>query len=711
MKKFLVMSSALALIAGWNGTAQAQGAPVDAATESNAEGIGDIVVTARRQSESIRDIPDAIQAFGSDTLEQAGVTSVNDLSSLVSGFHVVEAQQPGVSMVNIRGIGQSRFSEPPIAVVIDGVQQVSPNQLTQDLFDIEQIEFLKGPQGALYGRNALGGAINIVTRKPRDYFEGSLQASYAQGDDYKVGGFISTPIGETVGLRVAASYRNRDGQIYNSVLDQNVDYDETYTVRGSLLLRPTDRVEIDFSGSYLNQKAGAAYYVPGPANAPREPVTANILGLGKRKLGDASVKFKLDAGDVTLQSVTAYSSVRSFISEDLEWLPADLLSATQAVRVNAMTQELRLSSNNPSARLRWVAGVYYLHLDQKIDTAVYLRPGITGLPAPIVGDYLATKDDNNAYAVFGQLVYALTDRFEVTAALRYDVDDRRQTDYTPLFAVVPGLPVKYDATFRSLQPKLSLAYKLAGGNLLYATVAKGFRSGGFNNNSVVTRQFEQEELWNYEVGFKTVLADRRLFVNGAAFYTPITDRQVYGLDLRIGAAQFIANPIPESHIIGAEVEVTAVPVHGLNLSFGGTLLRTNIDEYDTSVFAGTSTNGNYRGNRLNQVPEWSINAAVQYTAELGNGGKLIPRFDISGSGGHYYWEIDNADRRDTVWLANARLTYRGEGFEVGLFANNLFNVEYDMEYVSPASSGHIAGQGLGARNTPRQIGINTRINF
>lgn len=710
MKKFLMMSSALALMAGVSAPALAQEAPV-AAADNDAEGIGDIVVTARRQSESIRDIPDAIQAFGSDTLEQAGVASVNDLSSLVSGFHVVEAQQPGVSMVNIRGIGQSRFSEPPIAVVIDGVQQVSPNQLTQDLFDIEQIEFLKGPQGALYGRNALGGAINIVTRKPRDYFEGSVQASYAEGKDYKVGGFISTPIGDVAGLRIAASYRNRDGQIYNTTLDENVDFDETYTVRGSLLLKPNDQVEIDFSGSYLDQKGGAAYYALGPANAPREPVTANILGVGTRKLGDASVKFKLDTGDVTLQSVTAYSSVQSYISEDLEWLPADLLSATQSVRVNAMTQELRLSSNNPAARLRWVAGVYYLHLDQKIDTSLFLRPDLTGLPAPVRADRLSTKDDNNAYAAFGQLVYALTDRFEVTAALRYDIDDRRQTDYTPLYAVIPGLPRIYDATFRSLQPKVSLAYKLEGGNLLYATAAKGFRSGGFNNNSVVTRQFGKEELWNYEFGFKTALADRKLFVNGAAFYTPITDRQVYGLDLRVGAAQFIANPIPESHIVGAELEVTAVPVQGLNISFGGTVLRTKIDEYDTSVFAGTSTNGDYKGNRLNQVPEWSVNAAVQYTAELGGGRKLIPRFDISGSGGRYYWEIDNADRRDTVWLANARLTYRTDRFEVAVFANNLFDVAYDMEYVSPASSGHIAGLGLGARNPPRQIGINTRINF
>ena len=708
--KSLLASAAVLLTLGMPSPARAQTESSDETTANDVLG-ADIVITARRQRETLRDIPDAIQAFSRDTIEQAGVTSVNDLTSLVSGFHVVEAQQPGVTMVNIRGIGQSRFGEPPIAVVIDGVQQISPNQLTQDLFDIEQIEFLKGPQGALYGRNALGGAINIVTRKPSDHFEGSVQGSYAAGNDYKIGGFISTPIGDDVGLRVAGSYRNRDGQIYNSTLNTHVDYDETYNARASLLIRPTDRVTIDLSASYLDQRAGAAYYVPGPVNAPRSPVTANILGLGKRKLGDASARFELDTGDVTLQSVTAFSSVRSFINEDLDWFPQDLLSATQSVSVNAMTQELRLSSSDTKARLRWVAGIYYMHLNQGIETSLFLRPGITGLPAPILGDYIATKDDNNAYAAFGQLVYAVNDRFEITTALRYDIDSRRQMDLSPLYAAVPGLPQVHKGTFRSLQPKLSLAYKLAGGNLLYATVAKGFRSGGFNNNSVVTRRFEPEELWNYELGFKTVLVDRRLFVNGAAFYTPITDRQVYGLDLRVGAAQFIANPIPKSHIVGAELEVTAVPVRGLNISLGGTMLRTKIDEYDVRVFAGTQTNGNYRGNRLNMVPEWSVTAAVQYTGDLGGGNKIIPRIDVSGSGGHYYWEIDNADLRKTVWLANARLTLQTPRFEIAAFANNLFNIEYDMEYVSPTQSGHLSGMGLGARNMPRQIGVSGKVKF
>lgn len=700
MKNYVSMSSALALVVGVSTPAMAQTAP---AVE---EVGGDIVVTARRQSESIRDIPDSIQAFNSETLEQAGVTSVNDLTGLVSGFHVIEAQQPGVVMINIRGIGQVRFGEAPIAVVIDGVQQSSPNQITQDLFDIEQIEFLKGPQGALYGRNALGGAINIVTRKPGDSFEGSVQASYAEGNDYKIGGFISTPLGENAGLRLAGSYRNRDGQIFNPTVGKDVDFDETINVRGSLILRPSETVTVDVTGSYLDQKGGAAYYANGNPNETKEPVVGNIRGVGKRKLGDVSLKVEVEQGDVRFQSVSAYSSVRSSIYEDLEWTPLDLLAAEQPLSVDAYTQELRLSSNT-GGPLRWVAGLYYLHTKQKVTTVVYGQPDLTGLPDPIPLSTLSVRDRNNAYAAFGQLVYEVSDNFEVTAALRYDIDKRRSTDLAPL---LPTDPTEFEATFKSLQPKLSLAYKLEGGNLLYATAAKGFRSGGFNNNAVVTRQFEKEELWNYELGFKAILADRKLFVNGAAFYTPIDNRQVYGIRLDVGAAQFIANPIPESHIVGAELEVTAIPVPGLNLTFGGTLLDTKIDKYDLAPFAGTEANGDYTGNKLNQVPQWSVNAAIQYTADLDNGARIIPRFDISGSGGDYYWEIDNLAKRDTVWLANARLSYQTDSYELSLFANNLFNTEYDIEYVPRSFSG-VSSVGIGARNMPQQIGVAAKVSF
>ncbi|MBY8826347.1 TonB-dependent receptor [Sphingomonas colocasiae] len=684
--------------------AQAAGGAMGAAEAADSN---EIIVTARKQSENIRDIPDTIQAFSAASLEQAGVESVSDLTQMVSGFRIVEAQQPGVVVINIRGIGQVRNGESPVAVVVDGVQQNSPNQITQDLFDIERIEVLKGPQGALYGRNAIGGAINIVTRAPSDSFSGSAELGYAEGDEFRAKASVSAPLGEKAGFRLAGSYLNRDGQITNATLNEKVDFDESWAVRGALLLEPVEAVKIDLRGSYYDQEAGASWYRSGPANSPREPVVGNLLGKAKRKLGDLSAKLDVDLGSVALTSVTAWSSVKSDLFEELDWEPLDLVAATQTLNVKAWSEELRLSSNTGGSALRWMAGLYYLHTERTLDTAIYLGTDLTGLPAHILGSRLIAQDDNDAYAAFGQVNYKLTDALELTAALRYDIDRRRQQDLSPPVAAVPP---GFKATYKSLQPKFSLAYSFPGGTLAYATMAKGFRSGGFNSNDVVTREFKKEELWNYELGFKTMLADRAIYLNGAIFYTDITDRQVFGLDLSTAPAQFIANPIPKSSVWGAELELTARPAKGLELSMGGSLLDTKINSYDTSVFAGTAANGDFKGNKLNQVPRYTLNAAAQYTAEIGSG-KLISRIDVSGWGGDYYWEIDNADKQDPVWLVNARLTWAIGDVELTAFARNLFDRRYDLEFVPVNFAGTITGQDLGAAAPPRQIGASVKVKF
>jgi iron complex outermembrane receptor protein len=682
--------------------------PAYAQSESAEENTGDIVVTARKQSETLLDIPDTIQAFSTEKLQRAGVSSIGDLTQLVSGFRLVEAQQPGVVLINIRGVGQVRNGESPIAVVIDGVQQHSPNQITQDLFDIQQIEILKGPQGALYGRNAIGGAINIVTRPPSDHFEGRVEVGYAEGDEWRLRGSISSPLGEKASFRLAASYMNRDGQILNTTLGQKVDFDESWAIRGALTLKPVETLSIDLRGSYFDQKAGASWYVSGPVNAPREPVVGNLLGKAKRKLGDASAKIDLELGGATLTSVSAWSSVKSDLFEELDWLPLDLAAATQTLDVTAWSEELRLSSSQKDARLRWMAGVYYLGTSRTQNTGIFLQPGLTGLPAPISGGRLIAHDNNNAYAVFGQLNYRLAEALELTAALRYDIDQRHQTDLTP---PTPTSPTQFRSTYRSLQPKFSLAYSLSDSTRAYFTAAKGFRSGGFNSNAVVTREFRKEELWNYEVGFKTSFGGSGFYLNGALFYTDISDRQVAGLDLTTGPAQFIANPIPKSSVKGAEIEFSARPVKGLELSFGGSLMDTKIRKYDTRVFAGTAANGDFTGNKLSQVPEYTVNAAVQYGFEIDKNSRLVSRFDVSGWGGKYYWEIDNRDKQNPVWLANGRISWVMGDYELSVFGKNLFNRRYDLEFVPVAFSGNLTGQDLGAAAPRRQFGVNARARF
>jgi len=687
---FGVCLTALQLVSAAPGHAQRNDQSTGA--EADEGSFGQIIVTARRQSESILDVPDTIQAFSSDQIEQADVRSINNLHELVPNFQIVEAQQPGVALINIRGIGQARNGEAPIAVIVDGVQQNSSYQITQDLFDVERIEVLKGPQGSLYGRNAIGGAVNIVTRAPGDEFEGMAEATYASGDEIRARASLSLPLTDSVGFRVSGSYINRDGQIENSTLGENVDFNENTSVRAVLHAEPSPFVTIDLRGSYSDQKAGASYYVSGLANAPRDPVVGNLLGVATRELADLSLRAEFDLGGTTLTSVSAYSWLQSGLFEELDWVELDLLAATQNLDNKAFSQEVRLSSDNDAARLRWTLGLYYLHINRDLDTAIFLQPDLSGVGVPIPLPPTLSTDSNDAYAAFGQLVYDVTDEIELTLGLRYDIDDRNQVDRNPL---VPGAPAEFDASFNSLQPKVSLAYSFPNDSLIYMTVAKGFRSGGFNANDVVTRQYGAEELWNYEAGFKAVMANRSVILNGAIFYTEISDRQYYGLDLSAGPNQFIANPIPESHIWGLEVELLAQPMDGLNLSVAGGLLDSKIDTYDLSVFANTLANGDFTGNELNQTPGYTLNAAAQYAFALGSG-ELLTRFSVSGSGGDYYWEINNEDRRKAVWTADARMTYTFGNISLTAFVNNLFNERHDIEFVPFEFSAVITGADIGA---------------
>ncbi|MDA5194219.1 TonB-dependent receptor [Govanella unica] len=705
-KKSLQTISWMALVSFAVTPAVAEAAAADSAPV--AFGLEEVIVTARKRNENIRDIPDTIQAISAETLERADVRSVTDIKQLVSNFQVVEAQQPGVVLINIRGIGQTRNGEPPIAVVVDGVQQNSPNQITQGLFDIERIEVLKGPQGALYGRNALGGAINITTKAPGDDLALLAELGYAEGKEFIARGSVSGPlVADKVGFRISGSYKDREGQIDNITVGEKVDFDKTKAIRGTLVFTPNENLSIDLRGSYYDQRAGAAWYRSGPVNASRDPVVANILGHGDRELADLSAKINYDMGAVSLSSVSSYSSIKSFLYEDLDYEALDLVRASQRMNVKAYSQELRLASSDQDARLSWMVGAYYLHTDRDIDTILYAGTDLTALPMPILLAMASASGKNAAYAAFGQAIYNVTDAWRLTLGLRYDIDDRDMRDQAP---VVPTAQVDFDTKFKSLQPKISLSYSFEDKSLAYATIAKGFRSGGFNDNDVVTRLYKKEQVWSYEAGFKAILANNLVNVNGAVYYMDIKDRQVAGLDLSTGPAQFIANPIPKSHVIGVELELLARPMEGLDVTVGGGLQTSKIDEYDQSVFANTLANGNYKGNKLNQMPGYTLNAAVQYTYPIASG-NLISRVDVSGSGGAYYWEINNVDHRKEVWTVDLRLAYENGPYSITGFVRNLFDKRYDLEFVPAVFSGVATGQDLGAASPPRQFGVIGKVSF
>lgn len=240
---------------------------------------------------------------------ELSIDNIRDVALNVPNFSISAAEQPGIVLINIRGVGQVRNGEPPVAVVIDGVQLSNVNQFTQDLFDIERIEVLKGPQGAVYGRNAIAGALNIVTRQPTNAFEAMVEGTVGTGSDLRARASVSGPIVEDKLLfRLAGAVRSFDGDIDNETLNTEVNDEESNSLRGSLLATPSENLTIDIRGSRTESHSGAAWYAFVPPGAERTdllPITADILGEVDRYLHDASVKIDYEAPGVTLTAISA----------------------------------------------------------------------------------------------------------------------------------------------------------------------------------------------------------------------------------------------------------------------------------------------------------------------------------------------------------------------------------------------------------------------
>lgn len=690
-----LLGSACLFAATASTAAFAQDAAVTAAVDGDATG-NDIVVTARQRSESLQQVPDSVTAFSAKAIEEAGIRSIDDVTSLMPNISLVDTQDAGTVAINIRGIGQVRNGEAPVALVIDGVQMTSTDMIKQALFDLEQIEVLKGPQGALYGRNAIGGAINITTKRPTNELQGRVSIDYANGDDRRASGSLSGALVPDVLLfRVAADYRKFDGVFNNVTLNRKVDFVEDINLRGRLLFEPADRLTIDLRGAYGDLKAGASWYIPlpdGQANNTSVPIQADVLGRSPRKVKDGSLKIDYEFEPFTLTSVSSLNNTKIDLSEDLEWYPQSILGATQLRRYESFTQEIRLSSPSDQ-KLRWTAGAYLLDAKRRVDTVVLISPDPTasGLPLSAYIQLPAARatEDILTKAAYGQVNYSVTDALELTGALRYDHDTRKQTN-----RLAPG--PKRKASFDEWQPKLSVKYSFSRDNMVYATAARGFRSGGFNPpNAVFPAIYNPEVADTLEIGSKNSLLDRKLTLNAAAFYMKYKDQQVFILNV---ADQGIVN-VDKTDIYGFELEAQARPVRNLQLGASLGFIDTKIKDFD-----GTAQ---FRGNKVPLTYRWSTTAFAQYKVPVGDHG-IIGRVDYSRKSGNY-WHIDNADKQNVVELVNARLTWDAGAYSVALYATNLLKERYTEEFFAKEFSA--GASDIRYPGQPRRYGVSATLNF
>jgi iron complex outermembrane receptor protein len=671
-------------------------------------GLEEIVVTARKRDESLQDVPVAISAFSAAEIESAGIVRPQDFIALTPNMQMVQTQNQGTSFIVVRGISQARNSEPSVAVSIDGVLLANPSQFNQELFDIESIEVLKGPQGALYGRNAIGGAIIIRTREPSySEIEGRVTAGYDSGPGYYVRGGVGGPVGDSESLRfaVSGSYFDTDGYIDNPYLDEEADPFEDLSGRARLIWDVSDNFTADFRVSAAKTETQALYFnITESVNDTSLDVRVNNRGVNERNLFSTSMKLDYETDYGTLTSITAYDTLDEILTGDqFDFLPVEesvlyaFFGADQAqhqwLDVSAVSQELRFTSPSDQP-LRWISGLYLIQTDRFISTGnVFdLSPSIPGWQVPQVKrdplprfapqfSFLADEQDNFAWAVFGEVEYDITEQLEVAVALRYDKDERENTTRTPdEFLPTPDAESGQvrDETWDEWQPKLTFTYRPTDDLTMYGGYSRGFRSGGFNQTGVgaaniagVEDLFDKETADTYEVGAKALFLDRRLSANFSAFLTKAEGSYFFVYDPNTGT-QNLGN-LDEVDYQGFELEFQAAATDWLDL-----YARAG---YTDSEIKKSRRDPNDVGNQAPLVSEYTINLGAQIYGPLPFGEDLTyfirPDFQIIGD---TYWYPDNYTVRDPVNLLNLRAGFGNDVWTFTAWSRNLTDEEYNAEW-------------------------------
>lgn len=687
---------------------------VMAAEEDDVLVLEEIVVTSRKRAENLQAVPDSITAFDSVAIENAGIDDVQDFIDLTPNASIRETFRAGVTFVTIRGITTGQQGWAPATYVVDGVQATSLDAINQGaLVDIERIEVLKGPQGALYGAGAIAGAINVVTKKPTNEQEFRLKASYGNGNDFKVSGAFSGPLVEDkILFRIGGYYRNTDGLIKSTDGD-GLDFEEQASVRARLLFDFED-FTIDLRGSYSDITAGAAAQelvtsadLIDVFDTPAAPSPARgLIGVENRRFIELAGKLEWETSAGTFTSVSGYSDIDQDLFGTATWskpptnslfgFPVgnpgdDFVDSFQdlADNIESFTQDVRFTSNSDQ-KLRWLVGLSYL--DRKVVNFLSvggLLQGTGRVEANLVR-FLNRPDVRNdkAWGFYGQANYDITDKLELTMAMRYDKNDFDSTQFTDLtFGTIVPTPdgvTTLEATNDKWQPKIQLAYQWSDDVMTYATYAEGFRYGFFNTGNLTA----PESTKNFEVGFKSMLAEGRVRLNGALFHIDYSDQQFTSI---IGEAPFrLTTNVPESNINGGELELVALIAEGLELSGG-------LGITDAKLLGGL---------RSPSTPDYSVNLAVNYSAPISDEWELFTRVDYQRQGSFIL--IDGGGTRFEVSekdFVNAAVKFRNDNWSIGVYANNLFDERQANDF------GFLGIGFVRSNSIPRSYGVEVSVNF
>lgn len=683
------------------------------AQETGSVGLEEVIVTAQKREENLQRTPVTVTAVDAKAVADLGATSLYDIGRIAPNTEFGGSQQG--SFIFIRGVGQTQqtvLSDPGAALYVDGVYRPILFGNSTNLSDLARMEVLRGPQGTLFGKNTIGGAVNIITELPTNDFGGSIDVMGGSRNRLKADGVLNVPIvQDALAARFSVQTNTQDGYMRNYATGDRLANTDYYTARGSLLWTASDAVELTLRADYTDQdQRGPGSKIQPPSSSPYytddpwgEFGTSDSFSRAIDK--GASLTLDWDIGPGTLKSISAYRKFASEFNEDADATP-DPVQENLDVRADEFfSEELQYNAKSFNDRLDWTVGAFYIDDDVSQEGHPRVPPTVS------LDNYMAQKA--KSYAAFAQGTFNVTEPFSVTLGARYSHDDK-DTTFTSIAApggLAPAGQVQIagvdSKSWSAFTPKLALQYQFTPDAMVYVVASKGYKAGGFNGTPFTAADFlpyDPEYVWNYEVGVKTEWLDRRLRANVTAFYMDYKDIQV---NIEQVPITIHVENAGDAELKGFEGEFAFLPIEQLMLSasFG-------MNDFDyTRLESSALSSGLALDKVLPFAPKYNATVGAEYTAFDGDAGKLTLRSDYSWRSKQYMDAVNNEQTAQGEYgLWSARITYseRDDRWSVYAYGLNLSNTVYHVfgNSAFASSVGYIVGQGA-----PREVGVGARISF
>ncbi len=672
-----------------------------------------VIVTAQKEAADVKAVPASVTAVTGETIANAGLRVISDAAMFAPNTVFTEFTARKVSNARFRGIGSSP-GNPAVTTYLDGVPQLNSNSSNVELLDVDQIEFVRGPQSPLFGRNTLGGIVNVTSTLPSmTKWTGSVVAPFGDFGAKEARGNISGPLGDKAAVSFAVGRQQREGYTVNQITGNDLDFRDGTSAKAQLMVTPNANWQARVI--YAHERNRDGDYALGDLNAIRATpfvVSRNFEGFTNRDINATTVNLRGNGERVSIESTTGFVKWNTEDETDLDYTPLALATRSNKEAAFQFTQEIRVASpeNAPlqisdSVTLKWQGGVEYFN--QNYDQlavnslgAFVLSPRI---PFPVVQTSPEAAIDSSGVGVFGHGTLSFNDKADLTVGLRFD---REQSDaslnsfFSP--AIAPANRVAAEDTFSDVSPQFAFAFRPSANSSLYASASRGFKAGGFNPAALPgSEAYGEEHAWHLEGGVKSTLAGGRVSANAAVFSIDWDDLQLNVPNPFVPGQFYIAN-VGGARSRGLELDLTARAHPSLDIfaSFGYTSAR---------FAAGTISGGvDVTDNKLPFTPDYTALVGAQFNRAVTSAVSLYARGEAVMYGAFAYDEANTA-RQDAYSLANFRAGARDKRLFGEAWIRNAFDTMYvpiAIPYPGLAPSGFI-----GENGRPRTFGVSAGITF